>query len=42
MFGTDWPHQVHDMKGALANTAALPVDVCRAVREGNARQIFKI
>ena len=24
MFGTDWPHQVHDIAGSLANTAALP------------------
>jgi hypothetical protein len=30
------------MKGSMTNTAALPVDVCRAVREGNARQIFRI
>ena len=41
-FGTDYPHQVHDMKGSMTNTAALPVDVCRAIREGNARRIFGI
>ncbi len=42
LFGTDYPHQVHDMKGSMANTAALPADVCHAIREGNARRIFKI
>src|SRR6185437_5802920 len=26
LFGTDWPHQVHDTKGAFANTARL---LCR-------------
>ena len=24
MFGTDYPHQVHDMKGSMANTGPLP------------------
>jgi aminocarboxymuconate-semialdehyde decarboxylase len=42
LFGTDYPHQVHDMKGSMANTAALPADVCHAVRAGNARRIFSI
>src|SRR5215472_10464267 len=42
LFGTDYPHQVHDIKGSMANTAALPADVCHAVREGNARRIFRI
>ena len=27
MFGTDWPHQVHDTKGAFANSARLPEDL---------------
>jgi aminocarboxymuconate-semialdehyde decarboxylase len=40
MFGTDWPHQVHDTKGAFANTAALPQAQCDAVRADNARRIF--
>src|SRR6516165_7915620 len=40
MFGTDWPHQVHDTKGAFANTAALPEDQTKAVRAGNAQRIF--
>ena len=42
LFGTDYPHQVHDIKGSMANTAALPADVCTAVREGNARRIFRL
>lgn len=40
MFGTDWPHQVHDTKGAFANTAALPQAQCSAVRGGNALRVF--
>lgn len=40
MFGTDWPHQVHDTKGAFANTAALPRAQCDAVRGGNALKLF--
>ena len=42
LFGTDYPHQVHDMKGSMANTAALPGDVCQAIREGNARAVFRL
>jgi aminocarboxymuconate-semialdehyde decarboxylase len=42
LFGTDYPHQVHDMKGSMANTETLPADQCLAIREGNARRIFKI
>lgn len=40
MFGTDWPHWVHDTKGAFANTAALPEAQCRAIRGTNAQRIF--
>lgn len=40
MFGTDWPHQAHDTKGAFANTAALSKGECDAVRVGNARKVF--
>jgi aminocarboxymuconate-semialdehyde decarboxylase len=40
MFGTDWPHQVHDTRGSLANTAALPKSECDAIRSGNARRVF--
>jgi aminocarboxymuconate-semialdehyde decarboxylase len=42
MFGTDWPHQVHDTKGAFANTAALAKAECEAVRSANARRVFKL
>ena len=42
MFGTDWPHQVHDTKGAFANTAALPEEQMRAVRSGNAQRVFAL
>lgn len=40
MLGTDWPHQVHDVKGAFANTALLPPAQCRAVRGDNALRVF--
>jgi len=42
LFGTDYPHQVHDMKGSMTNTGLLPADQCHAIREGNAQRIFKI
>ena len=41
MLGTDWPHWVHDTKGAFANTAALPEDQMKAIRSRNAERIFK-
>lgn len=40
MFGTDWPHQVHDVRGSFANTALLPAAQCRAVRGDNALRVF--
>jgi aminocarboxymuconate-semialdehyde decarboxylase len=42
MFGTDWPHQVHDTKGAFANTAELAQKQCEAIRSLNARRVFKL
>jgi aminocarboxymuconate-semialdehyde decarboxylase len=42
MFGTDWPHQVHDTKGAFANTANLPQKQCDAIRGLNAQRVFKL
>ncbi len=42
MFGTDWPHQVYDTSGALANTEVLPKDQCVAIRSDNAMSVFKI
>jgi aminocarboxymuconate-semialdehyde decarboxylase len=40
LFGTDWPHQVHDVAGSLANTAALPPDQCAAIRGTTALGLF--
>jgi aminocarboxymuconate-semialdehyde decarboxylase len=40
LFGTDWPHQVHDTAGALANTAALPADQRDAIRGTTAISLF--
>ena len=40
LFGTDWPHQVHDMAGSLANTAALPTDQRDAIRGRTALGLF--
>ena len=40
MFGTDWPHQVHDVAGSLANTAALPPDQRDRIRGANAIDLF--
>ena len=42
MLGTDYPHQVHDIVGAFAYTAVLPDDQRTAIREGNARALFRI
>jgi aminocarboxymuconate-semialdehyde decarboxylase len=40
MLGTDWPHWVHDTKGAFANTAQLPQGQMKKVRSGNAMGVF--
>jgi len=40
LFGTDWPHQVHDVAGSLANTAALVPAERDAIRGDNAIQLF--
>lgn len=42
LFGTDWPHQVHDVVGSLANTAALPPDQRDAIRSTNALELFAL
>lgn len=42
MFGTDWPHQVHDIKGSFSNTGSLPADQCRAIRGDNAIRVFEL
>jgi len=40
MFGTDWPHWVHDTAGAFANAAQLPPEQMKALRSANAERIF--
>ena len=40
LFGTDWPHQVHDVAGSLANTGALPADQRESIRGTNAIRLF--
>jgi len=42
MFGTDWPHQVHDTKGAFENTAALSPAEQDAIRSANATRVFNL
>jgi aminocarboxymuconate-semialdehyde decarboxylase len=42
LLGTDWPHQVHDTKGAFANTARLTEAQMKAVRFANAQRIFAL
>jgi len=42
MFGTDWPHQVFDTAGAIANTASLSKDNCDDIRHRNAEKVFGI
>jgi aminocarboxymuconate-semialdehyde decarboxylase len=40
LFGTDWPHQVHDVAGSLAHTAALAPNARDAIRGANAIRLF--
>lgn len=40
LYGTDYPHQVHDMAGMLAKTEAMTSADRYAVREGNASRLF--
>lgn len=42
MFGTDWPHQVFDTEGAVANTARLSEETRVAIRAANAQRIFDL
>jgi aminocarboxymuconate-semialdehyde decarboxylase len=42
MYGSDFPHNIGDMKGCLARVDALPADHVKAVRSGNAERIFKL
>ena len=42
MYGSDYPHNIGDMKGCLARVDALPADQREKVRGQNAQRIFKI
>jgi aminocarboxymuconate-semialdehyde decarboxylase len=42
MYGSDYPHNIGDMKGCLARVNALPADQREKVRGQNAQRIFKI
>jgi aminocarboxymuconate-semialdehyde decarboxylase len=41
LYGSDYPHNIGDMKGCLARVDALPPAVRDAVRGGNAMRIFR-
>lgn len=40
MFGSDYPHNIGDMKGCLSRVNALPDKIAAKVRDGNAQRIF--
>jgi aminocarboxymuconate-semialdehyde decarboxylase len=40
LYGSDYPHNIGDMKGCLARVDALPAAQRDAVRGGNARRVF--
>lgn len=42
MYGSDYPHDIGDMKGCLERVDALPPDQRDAVRGANAARIFKL
>ena len=42
LYGSDYPHNIGDMKGCLARVDALPPAIRDAVRGGNAMRIFKL
>ncbi len=42
MYGSDYPHDIGDMKGCLARVDALPAQVRDAVRSANAARIFEL
>lgn len=42
LYGSDYPHNIGDMKGCLARVDALPYDQRKAARGGNARRIFDL
>ncbi|MCH8075700.1 MAG: amidohydrolase family protein [SAR324 cluster bacterium] len=42
MYGSDYPHDIGDMKGCLERVDALPPNVREQVRNGNAKRIFNL
>jgi aminocarboxymuconate-semialdehyde decarboxylase len=42
LYGSDYPHNIGDMKGCLARVDALPPATRDAVRGGNAERIFRL
>ncbi len=42
LYGSDYPHNIHDMRGCLARVDSLPYAARRAVRGANAARIFKL
>jgi aminocarboxymuconate-semialdehyde decarboxylase len=42
LYGSDFPHNIGDMKGCLARVDALPAAQRDAVRGGNAQRIFRL
>jgi len=42
LYGSDYPHNIGDMKGCLARVDALPPETRDAVRGGNAARIFRL
>lgn len=42
MYGSDYPHNIGDMKGCLARVNDLPARVAKKVRQGNAEAIFTL
>jgi aminocarboxymuconate-semialdehyde decarboxylase len=42
MYGSDWPHNIGDMKGCLGRVNSLPAATRKAVASRNAERIFKL
>ena len=42
LYGSDYPHNIGDMKGCLARVDALPADQRGKARGGNAERIFNL
>ena len=42
LYGSDYPHNIGDMKGCLSRVDALPGDIREKVRGGNAERIFRL